>query len=107
MVLVAWVHAANQNRIGGGSTQDVVIIAASKSKDLMSGQCVPVTLLSWQSSKIARVCSSPGANETMAAVHGEDLLCFCRLHLGEMLWIHYEDPKPKHVGEQDPWLSGD
>ena len=94
VVLVAWVDAANQNRISGGSTQGVVIGAAPKS--LMSGQCVPVTLLSWQSSKIARVCSSPGASEAMAAVHGEDLLYFCRFQLGEMLGfpLKIQDPNP-------------
>ena len=94
VVLVAWVDAANQNRISGGSAQGVVISAAPKS--LMSGQCVPVTLLSWQSSKIARVCSSPGASEAMAAVHGEDLLYFCRFQLGEMLGfpLKIQDPNP-------------
>ena len=35
LVLVSWVDAANQNRIGGGSTQGVVIGAASK--ELLTG----------------------------------------------------------------------
>lgn len=41
IVLVSWVDAANQNRIGGGSTLGVAIGAAPKS--LLKGECVPVT----------------------------------------------------------------
>lgn len=38
IILVSWVDAANQNRIGGGSAQGVIIGAASK--ELLTGSCV-------------------------------------------------------------------
>lgn len=40
--------------------------------------------MAWHSSKIARVCTSPGSSEAFAAVNAEDLLCFCRFQVAEM-----------------------
>ena len=81
--LFAWADAASQNRIDGGSTQGICIGAASKR--LLQGQCTEVSLIAWHSSKISRVCSSPGASEAVAAVNGEDLLFFARFQLSELL----------------------
>ena len=81
--LFAWVDAASQNRIDGGSTQGICIGAASTK--LLQGHCTEVSLVAWHSSKISRVCTSPGASEAVAAVNGEDLLFFARFQLSELL----------------------
>lgn len=83
LMLCAWCDAASQNRHDGYSTQGIVIGAVPK--DLLRGQCVPVSFMSWHSSKITRVCRSPGASEAAAAVNAEDLLFFARFQLAEML----------------------
>ena len=74
--LYAWADAASQNRPDGGSTQGIVIGLATEG--LLHGECEPVSIMAWHSSKIARVCTSPGSSEAFAAVNAEDLLCFCR-----------------------------
>ena len=74
LVLVAWVDAGNQNRVDGSSTQGILIGASTTS--LIQGHCAPVSLMSWHSQKIARVCRSPGAAESAAAVNGEDCLYY-------------------------------
>ena len=83
LMLCAWCDAASQNRHDGYSTQGIIIGAVPK--DLLRGQCVPVSFMSWHSSKITRVCRSPGASEAAAAVNAEDLLFFARFQLAEML----------------------
>ena len=57
--MIAWADAADQNRPKGGSTQGIVLGVADKT--LLQGACVPVSLISWHSSRIQRICSSPGA----------------------------------------------
>ena len=79
----AWCDAASQNRVDGGSTQGIIIAAAPRS--LLEGACDKVSFLAWHSSKISRVCSSPGASEAVAAVNAEDLMFFARFQLAEML----------------------
>ena len=51
----------------------------------MKGQCEAVSPLCWNSSKIQRVCRSPGASEAVASVNAEDALFFCRFQFAEML----------------------
>ena len=79
----SWCDAASQNCPDGYSTQGIVIGAVSH--ELLQGHCVPVSFMSWHSSKITRVCRSPGASEAAAAVNAEDLLFFARFQLAEML----------------------
>ena len=83
LMLCAWCDAAPHNRPDGSSTQGVVIGAASKK--LLDGECVPVSFMLWQSTKITRVCRSPGASEAVAAVNAEDLLFFARFQMSEMM----------------------
>ena len=52
---------------------------------MLLGQGVPVSIMLWHSSKIIRVCRSPGASEAAAAVNAEDLLFFAMFQLAEML----------------------
>ena len=82
IILCAWCDAAAHNRLDGSSTQGVVIGAAPK--ELLTGENVPVSFMLWQSTKIQRVCRSPGASEAAAAVNAEDLLFFARFQLSEM-----------------------
>ena len=81
--LFAWCDAAAQNRWDGSSTAGIVIGASDLG--LLKGQVEKVTLLAWHSSKITRVCRSPGASEAIAAVNAEDLLYFVRFQFQEML----------------------
>lgn len=82
-ILVAWADAAANNRVDGGSTQGIVIGATKRG--MLSGECEQVSILTWHSSKIQRVCTSPGSSEALAAVNAEDLLFFARFQFGEMI----------------------
>ena len=81
--LFAWCDAAAQNRVDGGSTQGIFIGAASV--NLLTGQSETISPILWQSSKIQRVCRSPGAAEAVAAVNAQDSLFFARFQFAEML----------------------
>eukprot|EP00435_Cladocopium_sp_Y103_P052562 s251_g16.t1 len=93
--LFAWADAASQNRPDGGSTQGIVIGLATEG--LLRGECEPVSILAWHSSKIARVCTSPGSSEAFAAVNAEDLLCFCRFQVAEMRGFPVDIRHPNEV----------
>ena len=82
LMLVAWADAASINRQDGGSTQGIFIGATSK--EILEGRCSPVSAIAWHSSKIGRVCTSPGSSEAIAATNAEDVLFFSRFHLAEM-----------------------
>ncbi|CAE7525545.1 RE1 [Symbiodinium sp. CCMP2592] len=84
MHFYAWVDAANQNRVDGGSTQGILIGASSEG--LLKGEVEAVSPISWHSTRIDRACRSPGASETAAAVNGEDLLYYVRYQWSEMLY---------------------
>ncbi|CAE7275475.1 unnamed protein product [Symbiodinium sp. CCMP2456] len=43
-----------------------------------------ITPVAWHSSKVERICRSPGAAEAQAAVNGEDTLFFSRYQWGEL-----------------------
>ena len=81
--LFAWCDAASQNRLDGSSTQGYIIGAASMG--MSRGECCALAPISWHSSKIQRVCRSPGASEAAAAVNTEDSLFFARFQFAEML----------------------
>ena len=80
----AWVDAASQNRIDGGSTQGIFIGASSGR--LLQGEVEAISPISWHSTRIDRVCRSPGAAETAAAVNGEDMLYYVRYQWSEMIY---------------------
>lgn len=80
--LFVWCDAANQNRVDGGSTQGYVIGASHLS--LLEGSCEHISPIAWNSSRIQRVCRSPGASEAAAAVNAEDSLYFARFQFSEM-----------------------
>ena len=81
--IYAWVDAANQNRVRGGSTQGIFIGFAPLA--LAEGEITEVSPISWHSSHLDRACRSPGAAEGQAAVNGEDSLYFARYQWAEML----------------------
>ena len=80
----AWVDAANENRHDGGSTQGIFIGLAPQS--MLQGELCGVSPIAWHSHKIDRVCRSPGAAETQAAVNGEDHLYYVHYQWAEMLF---------------------
>ena len=55
------------------------------SKEILEGRCSPVSAIAWHSSKMGRVCTSPGSSEAIAATNAEDILFFSRFQLAEML----------------------
>ena len=71
MVMVAWVDAAG------------VVLGAAPAT-LMQGEITGVSLMSWRSNKIDRVCRSPGAAEVQAAVNGEEVLYYLRYQWSEV-----------------------
>ena len=82
IVLVAWTDAANQNRRDGGSTAGIFIGACHKR--IAEGHMCEVSPMFWSSSRIHRVCRSPGAAEARAAIDGEDVLYMLRYQWGEL-----------------------
>ena len=82
-MFVAWVDAANANRVNGGSTQGILVGATTE--NIMEGDICGVTPVLWHSQKIDRACRSPGAAEAQAAVNGEDDLFSTRFQWAEML----------------------
>ena len=82
LALYAWVDAASANRPDGGSTQGIFIGIGPQ--DILQGAVGRVTPISWHSSKVDRVCRSPGAAEAQAAVNGEDSLYFARYQWSEL-----------------------
>ena len=81
--MFAWVDASSQNRVCGGSTEGLFLGLGPLS--LLRGEVCPITPVIWHSHKIERVCRSPGAAETQAAVNGEDHLYYARYQWSEML----------------------
>ena len=82
LVAAAWVDASLQNRDDGKSTQGMVI--GLTDKRILVGAMSPVNLVHWSSTKIERMCRSPGSAECRAAVNGEDQLYMTRLQLFEI-----------------------
>ena len=82
VLLLAWTDAANQNRKDGGSTAGIFIGAAHKR--MGEGEMTEVSPMFWSSSRIHRVCRSPGAAEARAAIDGEDALYLLRYQWGEL-----------------------
>ena len=100
MQFYAWVDAASQNRVDGGSTQGILVGAASSA--LLQGAVCNVSMISWQSAKIDRTCRSPGAAESQAAVNGEDALFYARYQWHEILYgnvnVRHPEQSVKRVG---------
>ena len=92
MQFYAWVDAASQNRKDGGSTQGIFVGAASR--ELLQGAAGTVSPIAWHSTRIDRVCRSPGSSETQAAVNGEDVLYYIRYQWAEMMGypVHLRKP---------------
>ncbi|CAE7028497.1 RE1 [Symbiodinium sp. CCMP2592] len=98
MQFFAWVDAANKNRRNEGSTQGIFIGAASRA--LLQGEVCTVSPMSWHSTKIDRVCRSPGASETQAAVNGEDSLFYMRYQWAEMRGQGVDLQNPSNTAAQ-------
>ncbi|CAE6969386.1 RE2 [Symbiodinium sp. CCMP2592] len=84
LVLIAWVDAANGNRMDGGSTQGILL--GMSTSDMLKGSVQPVSPVGWHSQRIDRTCRSPGAAEAQAAVNGEDHLHAARYQWSEILY---------------------
>ena len=82
-VLATWVDAAHAKRPDGASTKGVLV--GWPSGGLLAGALDKVTPLFWQRARILRVCRSSAAEETCAAVDGEDELYALRFQAYELL----------------------
>ena len=78
-----WVDAGSQNRPDGEAHKVLIGLAPTS---LLQGEVCPVSVMAWHSNKIERVCRSPGAAETQAAISGEDLMYYLRYQWGELLY---------------------
>ena len=77
--LVGWSDAAHANRPNNVDSTEGIFIGMTTSR-LRAGDEAPVTPIHWwRSGKIERVCRSPAAAETMAALDREDDLTYLRL----------------------------
>ena len=83
VALTAWTDASNQNRHDGSSTGGVFIGATHQS--IGDGAMCAVSPIFWSSSKLQRVCRSPGSAEARAAIDGEDALWLLRYQWSEWL----------------------
>ena len=77
-----WVDAASQNRRDGRSTQGILVGIGPES--MLAGDLGRISLMAWHSSKIDRICRSPGAAEAQAAVNGDDAGYFARFRWSEL-----------------------
>ena len=100
LAIYAWVDAANQNRVKGGSTQGILVGVGPVS--LAQGEVTDVSPISWQSSKIGRSCRSPGAAEVQAATNGDDALYYARYQWSEMLYGNVNVREPEETVKKTP-----
>ncbi|CAE7255758.1 RE1 [Symbiodinium sp. CCMP2456] len=82
LAMFAWVDAGSTNRPDGGSTQGIFVGIGPQS--VLQDAVGRITPVAWHSSKVERICRSPGAAEAQAAVNGEDTLFFSRYQWGEL-----------------------
>ncbi|CAE7779652.1 RE1 [Symbiodinium sp. CCMP2456] len=92
LALFAWVDASDGNRPDGGSTQGIFIGLGPEA--LFRGDMGSVTPISWHSTKIDRMCRSPGAAEVQAAINGEDQLHYARYQWSEILYGNVDVRNP-------------
>ena len=88
--LSCWSDAAWANRPNGRDSTEGIFIGMS-TKALRQGHEADVSPVYWRSGKVERVCRSPAAAETMAAIDGEDDLSYLRILWGELCG-HVLDP---------------
>ena len=81
--LVGWCDASSQNRRDGSSTEGIFI--GMTESVVQQGAVVRVSPMYWRSSKIERMCRSPGAAEARAAVDTEDSLYLLRYAWAEFM----------------------
>ena len=81
LTLVGWCDAGSQNRRDGSSTEGMLIGMTESAAQ--QGAVVRVSPMFWRSSKIDRMCRSPGAAEARAAVDTEDNLYLLRYSWAE------------------------
>ncbi|OLP91564.1 hypothetical protein AK812_SmicGene26719 [Symbiodinium microadriaticum] len=94
LVLYSWVDAAPANRPDGGSTQG--IFKGIGPESVLHGAVDRISPIAWHSSKVDRVCRSPGAAEAQAAVNGEDSLYYARYQWSE---LEFGDVDPRAAQE--------
>ena len=82
LALYSWVDAASANRPDGGSTQGIFIGLGPQ--NVLQGALGKISPMAWHSSKVDRVCRSPGAAEAQAAANGEDSLYYARYQWSEL-----------------------
>ena len=100
LALYAWVDASDGSRHDGGSTQGIFVGLGPEA--LFQGDMGAVTAISWHSTKIDRICRSPGAAEVQAAINGEDQLYYARYQLSEILYDNLDVRNPDEAVRRIP-----
>ncbi|CAE7937367.1 rps4x [Symbiodinium sp. KB8] len=98
LAMFAWVDAGNTNRPDGSSTQGIFVGLGPKA--MLRGAIGKVSPMAWHSSKVDRVCRSPGAAEALSAVNGEDALFFARYQWSELEHGISDVRKPREVAKR-------
>lgn len=81
--LACWTDAGWANRPNGTDSTEGIFVGMTSTK-LRQGYEEKVTPIHWKSSKIERICRSPGCAETAAGLDGEDELSYLRIFWNEM-----------------------
>ena len=102
VLLLAWTDASNQNRRDGSSTGGIFIGAAHKS--MAEGCLCEVSPMFWSSSKLRRVCRSPGSAEARAVIDGEDVLYLLRYQWGELQGLRHDLRDPDATVQSIPGI---
>ena len=88
LTCVTWADASNSNRPDKSSTMGMIAGIAPKS--ILSGEEVPVALVSWKSSKCPRQCLGSNGAEVQAITEAEDLTFKVRGLLVEIQGIVFD-----------------
>lgn len=83
LVMACWVDAGWANRPNNVDSTEGIFVGMAPQQLEQGAEC-NISPLSWRSGKISRVCRSPAAAETMAALNGEDDLLYLRALWMEM-----------------------
>ena len=98
--MIGWGDAALQNRIDGGSTKGL-LFTFSPVKALQGEESL-MSVISWRSGRIDRVCHSATCAETRAIVELEDELFAPRYQWSEMLGNSAEENSPDEMARLVP-----
>ena len=100
LTLIGWSDAALQNRIDGGSTKGLLFTFSSVKA--LQGEESLMSVISWRSGRMDRVCRGATCAETRAIVDLEDGLFAIRYQWSEMLGNSSMEKSPDEMARLVP-----